>query len=246
MLTSRFIGAAGAGHHPGPGPEARQTRYPTPDANQIYDAVEQPAVPKGGPAGYAQYLETHQKYPTAALQAKQEGTVKVSFVVEKNGYVSEVKVVEPVAPLLDAEARAGHQVVAALDARPPARRGRAPARDSPGQLRAGPRLGRDGGSARQPHGLHPAPTPGTEAAAPGTTSVVGTTANGTAIIRPEKSAQPVGGNVAFFAWVAANQKYPDLARKRHIQGKVPVEFTVQPDGSLTDVRVLRKHGSGLR
>ena len=87
--------------------------------------------------------------------------------------------------------------------------------------------------------------PGAVEAAPGTSSVIGTTASGASIIRPEKGAQPVGGTTAFFTWIAANQKYPELARKRHIQGKVPVEFTIQPDGSLTDVRVPQKHGSGL-
>ena len=220
-------------------------RYPTPDANQIYDAVEQPAVPKGGPAGYARYLETHQKYPTAALQAKQEGTVNVSFVVEKNGSVGEVKVVHAVAPLLDAEAV---RVIQAAPRWTPAHQHGVAVRQrvtAPVSFVLAPGSGE---TVEVPANLtastQPLP-PGTVAAAPGTTSVIGTTANGTAIIRPEKSAQPVGGNVAFFSWIAANQHYPDLARKRHMQAKVPVEFTVQPDGSLTDVRVVQKHGSGM-
>lgn len=79
-------------------------KYTPDDPRHIYDAVEQPAVPKGGQLGYANYLQSHQRYPTAALQAKQEGTVQVTFVVEKNGLVDEVKVLQPVAPLLDAEA----------------------------------------------------------------------------------------------------------------------------------------------
>ena len=245
MFTSRFLVLLALATTPALAQKPAKLKYPTPDANQIYDAVEQPAVPKGGPAGYAQYLETHQKYPTAALQAKQEGTVQVSFVVEKSGYVGEVKVVQPVAPLLDAEAV---RVIKSSPRWTPAHQRGVAVRQritAPVSFVLAPGSGE---TVEVPSNLtastQPLP-PGTEAAAPGTTSVVGTTANGTAIIRPEKSAQPIGGNVAFFSWVAANQKYPDLARKRHIQGKVPVEFTVQPDGSLTDVRVLRKHGSGL-
>ena len=220
-------------------------KYPTPDANQIYDAVEQPAVPKGGPAGYANYLETHQKYPIAALRANQEGTVQVSFVVEKSGYVGEVKVVQPVAPLLDAEAV---RVIKSSPRWTPAHQRGVAVRQrvvAPVSFVLAPGSGE---TVEVPTNLtastQPLP-PGTEAAAPGTTSVIGTAPNGAAIIRPEKSAQPVGGNAAFFAWIAANQKYPDLARKRHIQAKVPVEFVVQPDGSLTDMRVVQKHGSGL-
>ena len=221
-------------------------KYPTDDNSRIYDAVEQPAVPKGGPQGYADYLASHQKYPTAAMQAKQEGTVTVTFVVEKSGSIGEVEVKQPVAPLLDAEAI---RVIKSAPRWTPAhQKGKAVRQrvsvpvsfvlaEGSGETVEVPAPG-----ATKPG--QPLP-PGAVAAAPGTTSVVGTAPNGAAIIRPEKSAQPVGGNVAFFSWIAANQKYPDLARKRHIQGKVPVEFIVQPDGSLTDVRVTQKHGSGL-
>ena len=221
-------------------------KYPTDDRRRVYDAVEQPAVPKGGPAGYADYLASNQKYPSAAMQAKQEGTVLVTFVVEPSGSIGEVAVTQSVAPLLDAEAV---RVIKAAPKWTPAHsRGKVVRQrvtvpvsfvlaEGSGEVVEVPAPG-------APKPGQPLP-PGAVAPAPGTTSVVGTAPNGAAIIRPEKSAQPVGGNVAFFTWIAENQKYPDLARKRHIQGKVPVEFTVQPDGSLTDVRVIQKHGSGL-
>ncbi|MVN76717.1 TonB family protein [Hymenobacter sp. HMF4947] len=221
-------------------------KYTADDPKHIYDAVEQPAVPKGGPAGYADYLATHQKYPTAAMKANQEGTVLVTFVVERSGSIGEVEVQKPVAPLLDAEAI---RVIKSAPKWTPAHNHGQTVRqrvtvpvsfvlaEGSGEVVEVPAAGSTVAAKPLP--------PGAVAAAPGTTSVIGTTASGTNIIRPEKSAQPVGGNAAFFSWIAANQKYPDLARKRHIQGKVPVEFTVQPDGSLADVRVVQKHGSGL-
>ncbi len=219
-------------------------KYTPDDPQHIYDAVEQPAVPKGGPAAYAEYLQSHQKYPTAALQAKQEGTVQVTFVVERSGSVGEVAVKQPVAPLLDAEAM---RVIKAGPKWTPAHQKGQAVRQRvtvPVSFVLAPGSGE---VVEVPGATKPGPPlpPGAVAAAPGTTSAVGTAPNGAAIIRPEKSAQPVGGNPAFFAWIAANQKYPDLARKRHMQAKVPVEFTVQPDGSLTDVRVVQKHGSGM-
>ncbi len=220
--------------------------YPADDPKHVYDAVEQPAVPKGGPDAYADYLANNQRYPTAAMQAKQEGTVLVTFVVERSGTVGEVEVPQPIAPLLDAEAI---RVIKAGPKWTPAHHRGQLVRQRV-TIPVSFVLAEGSGETVEV----PAPTsapagkplpPGAVAAAPGTTSVVGTTASGTNIIRPEKSAQPVGGNVAFFTWMAANQKYPDLARKRHIQGKVQVEFIVQPDGSLTDMRVVQKHGSGL-
>lgn len=221
-------------------------KYPTEDNSRIYDAVEQPAVPKGGPQGYADYLASHQKYPTAAMQAKQEGTVMVTFVVEKSGGIGEVEVKQPIAPLLDAEAI--RVIKSAPKWTPAHHKGKAVRQrvtvpvsfvlaEGSGEVVEMPAPG-----STKPG--QPLP-PGAVAAAPGTSSVIGTTATGAAIIRPEKSAQPVGGNAAFFTWIAENQQYPALARKRKIQGKVPVEFTVQPDGTLTDVRVVQKHGSGL-
>jgi protein TonB len=221
-------------------------KYIKDDPKYVYDAVEQPAVPKGGPAAYAEYLQSHQKYPTAALRANQEGTVLVSFVVEKSGSVAEVEVKQPIAPLLDAEAI---RVIKAGPKWTPAHQKGQLVRQRvtvPVSFVLAPGSGETVEVPAPGSGKPAAPLPpGAVAAAPGTSSVVGTAPNGAAIIRPEKSAQPVGGNAAFFTWIAANQKYPDLARKRHIQAKVPVEFTVQPDGSLTDARVIQKHGSGL-
>jgi protein TonB len=244
IILSLLLGIAAAA--PAFAQKPTKLKYPTEDNSRIYDAVEQPAVPKGGPQGYADYLASHQKYPTAAMQAKQEGTVMVTFVVEKSGGIGEVEVKQPVAPLLDAEAI--RVIKSAPKWTPAHQKGKVVRQrvtvpvsfvlaEGSGEVVEMPAPG-----ATKPG--QPLP-PGAVAAAPGTTSVIGTTASGAAIIRPEKSAQPVGGNAAFFTWIAENQKYPDLARKRKIQGKVPVEFTVQPDGTLTDVRVVQKHGSGL-
>ncbi len=243
LLCSALLLATAA---PAVAQKPAKLKYPGDDNSRVYDAVEQPAVPKGGPQGYADYLASHQKYPTAAMQAKQEGTVMVTFVVEKSGGIGEVEVKQPVAPLLDAEAM--RVIKAAPKWTPAHHKGKVVRQrvtvpvsfvlaEGSGEVVEVPAAG-------SPKPGQPLP-PGAVAAAPGTSSVIGTTASGAAIIRPEKGTQPVGGTAAFFAWVAENQKYPDLARKRKIQGKVLVEFMVQPDGSLTDVRVPQKHGSGL-
>lgn len=46
-----------------------------------------------------------------------------------------------------------------------------------------------------------------------------------------------GGNVQ--KWIAKNVKYPVLAMENGIQGKVFVQFVIEKDGSITDVKVLR-------
>ncbi|MGI4873280.1 MAG: energy transducer TonB [Janthinobacterium lividum] len=219
-------------------------KYPKPDKSEIFDAVEQPAVPKGGPAGYADYLQKNQRYPTAALKANQEGTVQITFVVEKSGSVSDVAVTQPVAPLLDAEAI---RLIKAGPKWTPAHHRGQLARQRvtvPVSFVLAPGSGEVVQVPAKGQPTAPLPT-GAVASEPGTSSVVGTTPGGANIIRPEKSAQPVGGNAAFFTWVQEHQQYPAAARKRKLEAKVPVEFIVQPDGSLTDVRVVQKHGLGL-
>ena len=46
-----------------------------------------------------------------------------------------------------------------------------------------------------------------------------------------------GGNVQ--KWIAKNVKYPVLAMENGIQGKVFIQFVIERDGSITDVKVLR-------
>lgn len=60
----------------------------------------------------------------------------------------------------------------------------------------------------------------------------------------EDTATPQGGWGVFYDHVARNMKYPAQARRMGIEGKVFVEFVVQLDGSLTDVRVKNGIGGG--
>ncbi len=208
---------------------------PKPDATQIYDSVAQPAVPIGGTQKYADFLAAHQQYPAGPLQKGIQGTVPVSFVVEKTGVISDIKIAKPLDPLLDAEAvrliRSGpHWTPAKNRGQVVRQRVTVPVSFvlSPGSQ------------------VVTMPTKG-EAAAPANAADIAASAHPDqpAVVAPDVPTHPVGGNEAFFEWVEKNQQYPGLARQRKIQGKVMVEFMVQPDGSLTDARVLKKMGSGL-
>lgn len=54
-----------------------------------------------------------------------------------------------------------------------------------------------------------------------------------------------GGEAAFSRFLQTNLRYPKLAKENNVQGKVYVQFMVQKDGALNDVKVLREPGSGL-
>ena len=48
-----------------------------------------------------------------------------------------------------------------------------------------------------------------------------------------------GGDVALLKYLTDSVKYPELAKKHGVQGRVVIGFIVEKDGSLTNVKVLR-------
>lgn len=72
--------------------------------NSVYDVVEQmPSFP-GGISGLRTYLNQNTRYPAVAQENCVQGRVVVSFVVEKDGHISDVTVLRSVDPSLDKEA----------------------------------------------------------------------------------------------------------------------------------------------
>ena len=53
-----------------------------------------------------------------------------------------------------------------------------------------------------------------------------------------------GGEAKLMEFVGKNIKYPQIARETGIQGRVFVNFVVEPDGSVSNVTVLRGIGGG--
>jgi protein TonB len=60
----------------------------------------------------------------------------------------------------------------------------------------------------------------------------------------EDQPEPKGGMAAFYEYVGKNLKYPAQARGMGIEGKVFVEFVVDKDGSITNVKAIKGIGAG--
>lgn len=74
------------------------------NSNSVYDVVEQmPSFP-GGISGLMTYLNQNTRYPAVAQENCVQGRVVVSFVVGKDGHISDVTVLRSVDPSLDKEA----------------------------------------------------------------------------------------------------------------------------------------------
>ena len=74
------------------------------EEEQIFTIVEdQPTFP-GGDAALMQYLTNNLRYPTMAREAGIQGTVFVTFVVERDGSITDVRILRGVGGGLDEEA----------------------------------------------------------------------------------------------------------------------------------------------
>ena len=84
--------------NPGAKPEPVKTET-------VYDVVEEmPSFP-GGASGLMAYLSQNIQYPVVAEENGIQGRVVLTFVVERDGSITDVRVVKSVDPSLDAEAK---------------------------------------------------------------------------------------------------------------------------------------------
>ena len=77
---------------------------PKEEENKVFDVVEQMPSYPGGNGALMQYLSKNIKYPVVAEENGIQGRVICTFVVERDGSVTDVRVAKSVDPSLDKEA----------------------------------------------------------------------------------------------------------------------------------------------
>ena len=78
---------------------------PKVEESKVFDVVEEMPQFPGGPSALFEYLSKNIKYPVVAEENGVQGRVIVTFVVERDGSITDVKVVKSVDPSLDKEAQ---------------------------------------------------------------------------------------------------------------------------------------------
>ena len=73
-------------------------------SNKVFDVVEEMPHFPGGAAALQAFLSSNTKYPVVAQENGVQGRVIVSFVVERDGSITDVRVLRSVDPSLDREA----------------------------------------------------------------------------------------------------------------------------------------------
>jgi len=75
-----------------------------PGEQKVYSSVQiEPTFP-GGIGKWNQYIKDSLKYPATAIQSRFQGNVFLSFIVEEDGSISNIRILRKVSPEIDAEA----------------------------------------------------------------------------------------------------------------------------------------------
>ena len=192
----------------------------------VYQIVEQMPQYTGGEEAMMKYVAENIKYPQAAKDKNISGRVFVGFVIEKDGSVSNVKVVRGIGGGCDEEAA---RVIKEMPKWKPGMQKGKPVRVNymmPIFFKLDD--GQPAKSVKKEKASNPDMTPDK---------------NGVYQIVEEMPQYP-GGEDALMDYVSKNVVYPSEAQEKGISGRVFVGFIVEKDGSVSNVKVLRGIGGG--
>lgn len=189
---------------------------------EFFGSCEQMPQFRGGEAALLKYLQENVVYPPEAAKNKIQGKVIVQFLVDKSGYVGEVKVVRSVHELLDEEAV---RVTKTLPRFSPGRQ-MGKAIDVWYTMPVTFTLTDDGKNAIGPAKITP--------------SLQGDTASDDEQCFEEPDVLPEfpGGLDGLINYLGDHIRYPKMAAKNKVQGRVIVRFVVQKTGKVGKVEVL--------
>lgn len=177
------------------------------------------------------YLSKNIRYPEAAYKDGIQGKVVVAFVVEKDGSLTDIKIIEG--------AELGHgvpeetiRVIKSMPKWKPGRQENQPVR-SYFTLPISFSLPEEPDDDAPVHPGFEAPVP----SKPTSKAPVGTEIYRSTNIPPKPDF-----NLTEF--LSKNLRYPEAAIENEVQDRVYVQFVVEKDGSLTDIRIVRGVGIG--
>ena len=181
---------------------------------------EMPKFNNGGIDKAREYIGQNIQYPAIAKDNGIEGKVFVSFVVEANGKVSNIKIVRSVDPSLDKEA------IRVIESMPDWTPGKQKGKNVPVQFTIPVVFSLNDKTKSAETELEVIKSSNGEKYEP--------------FVIVEQMPKFDNRDVeAAKEYIVKNLKYPDIAAKNGIQGKVYVSFIVEEDGSISGVKVER-------
>lgn len=216
----------------------KEEKTPATDANEVYTVVEKKPQFPGGEAAMMKYVGENIRYPENAFKNKVQGRVIVQFVVQKDGKVGEVKILRGTDEELNNEAV---RVIKSLPAFTPGEMDGKPVSvwyTFPVMFKIigeGKIIRLEGDNAGNTSAASTRKSPADSAPADGNQvyTVV------------EKKPQFPGGEAELLRYISENLRYPEVAKNEKNQGRVVVQFVVKSDGSVGDVKIIRKVSDAL-
>ena len=204
------------------------------DNDSVYQMVEEMPQFPGGENALMEHISKNIVYPVEAKEKEIQGRVFIGFVIEKDGSISNVKVLRGIGGGCDEEAV---RAVSAMPKWKPGKQKGKPVRVNymmPINFKLdNPQNSQDQDPKRKKQMVGEV-----EKMVP-----YGPDKNGVYQIVEEMPQYP-RGETALMKYVAQNVVYPQEAREKGISGRVFVSFIVEKDGSISNVEVVRGIGGG--
>lgn len=212
----------------------------------LIEADKLPRFP-GGNDAFMRYLADGIKYPALAQENNEQGRVIANFVVEKDGSISNIKVIRGVTPRLNAEA------VRLLTSMPNWQPGEH--KNQPARVRFTLpivfRLQGDNVGTNSTPPMPPSPDADEKGKMLDEVVVVAYSGGRTPIpasgdansnelfVVVENQPEFPGGFEALNKFINDSLRYPAVAKENGIQGRVITNFVVEKDGSVQEIQIVR-------
>ena len=243
-------------------PQSKTTAKNRTAADKVYDVSSlMPQFP-GGMDALSTFIKSSINYPETAISKGVEGKVTVSFIVEKNGTVTNATVVTPVDPDLDNEAvrvvgNMPKWTPGTLNGAPVRVKYSIPVRFSLPKSTTTPfvsereRLKKEWKAIDEKYDAKyqndsPSATPTLKIVGAGKSNKTNMKQiKGNVYDVVEQMPNFPGGPSALSSWLSQNVKYPVVAQENGVQGRVVVRFIVEKDGKITNTEVVMKKDPSL-
>lgn len=204
------------------------------DAEEPFLIAEtMPAFQGGNLLDFRAWVQANVLYPAEAINANIQGRVVLSFVVEKDGSVSNIQILQTPDQLLTDAAK---NAIAASPRWEPGKQ-----KDK--EVRVRYTLPVDFKIAPKQEAAPDEPD-GTDA--PAVADNAAETEDNELYLIAETMPTFQGGDLTNFRrWVQQNVRYPEKAKKAKLTGRVVVSFTVEKDGSVTADKIMATPGKSL-
>lgn len=197
------------------------------DTGVVFTAVEVPPVPTGGMKAFIQSIADNYIYPKEARAAKVKGGLGITFIVEEDGHLSDIKISR------DLGYGTGEEAIRVFKNSPNWN----PGIQNGKAVRVQYNLLISIGEEIESVSFLPSTSPTTQ-------SSWDIIVDNPTFLEVEQPPIPLDGMPAFLKYIGDHYVYPEEAVNAKVSGRIVLSFVVEQDGNLSDIKSIRDLGFG--